>query len=76
MVPAPPAPAPSVVYVQPPPMQQPYAVPIPAPASNQLPLEWAAEDAAEHAYNLAQWRVKILKAKNDQVPPCPPPPQI
>jgi hypothetical protein len=29
-------------------------------------MEWAAEDAAEHAYNLAQWRVKILRAKNDQ----------
>ena len=35
-------------------------------ASQQLPMEWAAEDAAEHAYNLAQWRVKILKAKMDQ----------
>ena len=38
--------------------------------------KWSEEDHAVHAYNLAQWRVKILKAKNDQVPPCPPPPQI
>jgi hypothetical protein len=41
-------------------------VPVPAPASQQLPMEWAAEDAAEHAYNLAQWRVKILRAKMEQ----------
>ncbi|EKX31442.1 hypothetical protein GUITHDRAFT_156576 [Guillardia theta CCMP2712] len=47
------------------PVQQ-VPVPYPAPASQQLPMEWAAEDAAEHAYNLAQWRVKILKAKMEQ----------
>jgi len=41
-------------------------VPVPAVASQQLPMEWAAEDAAEHAYNLAQWRVKILRAKMEQ----------
>ena len=41
-------------------------VPVPAAASQQLPMEWAAEDAAEHAYNLAQWRVKILRAKMEQ----------
>lgn len=64
--PPPPAASQSVVYVQSAPPPQQFAVPVPAPASNQLPMEWAAEDAAEHAYNLAQWRVKILKAKNDQ----------
>ena len=46
---------------------QPVAYPVPAVASQQLPMEWAAEDAAEHAYNLAQWRVKILRAKMEQV---------
>ena len=46
-------------------MQQ-VPVPVPAAASQQLPMEWAAEDAAEHAYNLAQWRVKILRAKMEQ----------
>lgn len=49
-------------------MPQPVAYPVPAVASQQLPMEWAAEDAAEHAYNLAQWRVKILRAKMEQVP--------
>mmetsp|Transcript_44144 Transcript_44144/g.88534 ORF Transcript_44144/g.88534 Transcript_44144/m.88534 type:complete len:430 (-) Transcript_44144:187-1476(-) len=48
------------------PLVQQVPVPYPAAASQQLPMEWAAEDAAEHAYNLAQWRVKILKAKMDQ----------
>jgi hypothetical protein len=48
-------------------MPQPVAYPVPAVASQQLPMEWAAEDAAEHAYNLAQWRVKILRAKMEQV---------
>jgi len=48
------------------PQVQQVPVPYPAAASQQLPMEWAAEDAAEHAYNLAQWRVKILRAKMDQ----------
>jgi len=28
--------------------------------------EWAAEDAAQHALNLDNWRIKILKAKREQ----------
>lgn len=28
--------------------------------------EWAAEDAAQHALNLANWRIKLLKAKKKQ----------
>mmetsp|Transcript_21169 Transcript_21169/g.42722 ORF Transcript_21169/g.42722 Transcript_21169/m.42722 type:complete len:295 (+) Transcript_21169:29-913(+) len=28
--------------------------------------EWAAEDAAQHALNLANWRIKLLKAKKEQ----------
>eukprot|EP00802_Teleaulax_amphioxeia_P012783 Tamp_12828.p1 GENE.Tamp_12828~~Tamp_12828.p1 ORF type:complete len:478 (-),score=144.80 Tamp_12828:342-1712(-) len=54
--------APQMPAVQP----QPVPYPVPAVASQQLPMEWAAEDAAEHAYNLAQWRVKILRAKMEQ----------
>jgi hypothetical protein len=27
---------------------------------------WAAEDAAEHALNLANWRIKLLKAHKEQ----------
>jgi hypothetical protein len=27
--------------------------------------EWDQEDAAQHAYNLAQWRVKILQVIAD-----------
>ncbi|EKX45749.1 hypothetical protein GUITHDRAFT_138626 [Guillardia theta CCMP2712] len=29
-------------------------------------LQWAAEDAAQHALNLNNWRIKILKAKHEQ----------
>jgi hypothetical protein len=28
--------------------------------------EWAAEDAAQHALNLANWRIKLLQAKLEQ----------
>jgi len=28
--------------------------------------EWAAEDAAQHALNLANWRIKLLEAKKEQ----------
>ena len=30
--------------------------------------EWTAEDSAQHAYNLAQWRVRILQVFSNSVP--------
>ena len=41
------------------------------------PQEWATEDAAQHALNLANWRIKLLQAKLEQVTtPYPPNPQL
>ena len=39
--------------------------------------EWATEDAAQHALNLANWRIKLLQAKLEQVTsPYPPNPKL
>ena len=88
---APPAvyPLARTAYPQPSPMAPAVAYPAKSiPNMFHAPFqEWDDEDAAQHAYNLAQWRAKILEAKllqarlhqkllgaSEQPPPSPPPP--
>jgi len=62
-------------YATHPPVQEEQADPTEAPTSIVKPVpnffvspfqRWHDEDAAQHAYNLQQWRVKILQAKLKQ----------